>query len=151
MKKPTKPYGRQADNKTLKSVSIEGNIAKLATAEVKRLGVSFPHFFRFLLLSGHKKGAQFKRQNKEVEHSGFSHLRGRRLKGHKERHNINEGIKKRYRLAKVSVSTITFARFWHAVSVSCWSMIRARSAAWSMKPSSMRQAAGKLSTAKREC
>lgn len=49
MKKPTKPYGRQADNKTIKSVSIEGNIAKLATAEAKRLGVSFSAFVEGVL------------------------------------------------------------------------------------------------------
>lgn len=49
MKKTPKPYGRQADNKTIKSVSIEGNIAKLAAAEAKRLGVSFSAFVEGVL------------------------------------------------------------------------------------------------------
>jgi hypothetical protein len=49
MKKQSKPYGRQADNKTIKSVSIEANVAKLATAEAKRLGVSFSAFVEGVL------------------------------------------------------------------------------------------------------
>jgi hypothetical protein len=52
MSKPTKtskPYGRQADDKTIKSVSIQGDIAKLAAAEAKRLGVSFSAFVEGVL------------------------------------------------------------------------------------------------------
>jgi hypothetical protein len=49
MRKQSNAYGRQADDKTIKSVSIKGDIAKLATAEAKRLKVSFSAFVEGVL------------------------------------------------------------------------------------------------------
>ncbi len=48
---PKKPrsYGRQAEGKTVKSVSIQDKVAALAEAEAKRLGISFSAFVEGVL------------------------------------------------------------------------------------------------------
>lgn len=49
MKANQKGYGRQANGKTIKSVSIKADVAKLANAEAKRPGISFSAFVEGVL------------------------------------------------------------------------------------------------------
>lgn len=52
-----KPYGRQADGKTIKSVSLEDAVTKRAEKEAEKRGISFSEFVNGVLKGTIKLGA----------------------------------------------------------------------------------------------